>query len=417
MVNTAQGAVGAAALSGPSQRRAMIASGFGWGLDAFDFYLYVYALPAILTTFGLTAAAGGLLATYTLVFSALGGIAMGALADRIGRKRALMISIAWYAVFTFLSGVAQNYEQLAVFRALEGLGFGGEWAVGSVLMSEWANPSRRGRALGFVQGSWALGWLAANIAYQIIVATVGPNPGWRYLFFLGILPAVFVLYIRRNVDDPPVYKATRRAATGASSLAGIFAPGVVRTTLFASLLAIGVQSGYYALFTWMPTYLTKQRHIPPFTSGWYLYLLIAGSYIGYVSAGYINDALGRKRTFILFSLCSAIMVPLYLYTVAADWQLLIAGPFLGFFASGIFSGFGPYLSELYPSAVRGAGQGFCYNLGRGVAGIGPFAIGWLSAHFAIGTAMTVVAVTAYLLAVVAVAFLPETRGKELVPEG
>jgi MFS family permease len=307
MVNTTHGAVSVGILSRPSQRRAMIASGFGWGLDAFDFYLYVYGLPAILTTFSLTAAAGGLLATYTLVFRALGGIGMGALADRIGRKRALMISIAWYAVFTFLSGVAQNYEQLAVFRALEGLGFGGEWAVGSVLMSEWADAARRGRALGFVQGSWALGWLAANIAYQIVVATVGPNPGWRYLFYLGILPALFVLYIRRNVDDPPVYRATRRAATGVSSLAGIFAPGIARTTFFASLLAIGVQSGYYALFTWMPTYLTKQRHIPAFTSGWYLYFLIAGSYIGYVSAGYINDALGRKRTFVLFSLCSAII--------------------------------------------------------------------------------------------------------------
>jgi MFS family permease len=401
----------------PSQRRAMIASGFGWGLDSFDFYLYVYALPAILTTFGLSAAAGGLLATYTLVFSALGGIAMGTLADRIGRKRALMISVAWYALFTFLSGVAQNYPQLAVFRALEGLGFGGEWAVGSVLMAEWADAARRGRALGYVQGAWALGWLAANLAFQIVVATIGPDPGWRILFFLGILPAAFVLYIRRNVEDPPVYEATRRAATRGSSLAGIFAPGVARTTFFASLLAIGVQSGYYALFTWMPTYLTKQRHIPAFTSGWYLYLMILGAYVGYVSAGYINDALGRKRTFVLFSLCSAAIVPLYLYTVAADWQLLIAGPLLGYFASGIFSGFGPFLSELYPSSVRGAGQGFCYNVGRGVAGIGPFAIGWLSEHFAIGTAMMVVAVCAYLLAVFAVAFLPETRGKEFVPVG
>jgi MFS family permease len=409
---------GTAPISAPlenagGERRALLASGFGWGLDSFDFYLYVYGLPAILATFSLTKAAGGLLATYTLVASALGGILMGTLADRIGRKRALMISIAWYAVFTFLSGIAQDYNQLAAFRALEGLGFGGEWAVGSVLISEWSQAARRGRNLGFVQGSWAIGWLAANVAFQIVVATVGPNPGWRYLFFLGIVPALFVLYIRRNVADPPVYEATRARAAAGFSLAGIFAPEVVRTTVFASLLAIGVQTGYYALFTWMPTYLTTQRHIPAVTSGTYLYFLIVGSYVGYVAAGYINDAIGRKRTFIVFSLCSAVMVPLYLYLVAADWQLLIAGPLLGFFASGIFSGFGPYLSELFPNAVRGAGQGFCYNLGRGVAGIGPFAIGWLSAHYAIGTAMTVVAVLSYLLAVVAVLFLPETRGKEL----
>ncbi|MGP6158268.1 MAG: MFS transporter [Vulcanimicrobiaceae bacterium] len=395
------------------ERRAMIASGFGWGLDSFDFYLYVYGLPAILTAFGLTKAAGGLLATFTLVASAVGGVAMGAISDRIGRKRVLMFSIAWYAAFTFLSGVAQNYWQLALFRALEGLGFGGEWAVGSVLIAEWSLAERRGRNLGFVQGAWAIGWLAANFAFQIVISTAGPDPGWRYLFFLGIVPALFVLYIRRNVQDAPVYEATRATAPS-NSLAGIFAPAVLRTTVFTSLLAIGVQSGYYALFTWMPTYLTTQRHMPAVTSGTYLYFLIVGAWVGYVSAGYINDALGRRATFIIFSLCSAIMVPLYLTLVVADWQLLIAGPLLGFFASGIFSGFGPYLSELFPSAVRGAGQGFTYNLGRGVAGIGPFTIGWLAGFAPIGTAMSVVAVAAYLLAVVAVLFLPETRGKALV---
>jgi MFS family permease len=399
------------------QRRAMVASSFGWGLDGFDFYLYVYALPAILTAFSLSKAYGGLLATYTLVASAIGGIAMGTIADRIGRKNALIISIACYAVFTFLCGIAQNYETLAVFRALEGFGFGGEWAVGSVLIAEWADAPTRGRALGFVQGSWAIGWLAANIAFQIVAATVGLATGWRWLFFLGIIPALFILYIRRNVSDPPVYESTRAAVAARGitrwSLAGIFAPAVLRTTIFASLLAIGVQSGYYALFTWMPTYLTTQRHISAVTSGSLLYLLIAGAYIGYITAGYINDAIGRKRTFILFSLCSAIMVPLYLYAVVADWQLVIAGPLLGFFASGIFSGFGPYLSELFPNDVRGAGQGFCYNLGRGVAGFGPFAIGWLANVAPIGTAMTLVAVIAYLIAVVAVLFLPETKAKEL----
>ncbi|HTU70353.1 MAG TPA: MFS transporter [Candidatus Baltobacteraceae bacterium] len=393
------------------QRRAMLASGLGWGLDGFDFYLYVYALPAILTAFSLSKAAGGLLATYTLVASAIGGIAMGTIADRIGRRNALIISIACYTIFTFLSGTAQNYGTLALYRTLEGLGFGGEWAVGSVLIAEWANAPQRGRALGFVQGSWAIGWLLANFAFQIIAATIGLEAGWRYLFFLGIIPALSILYIRRGVTDAPVYTSTRKAPGW--SLAGIFTPRVARTTFFASLLAIGVQSGYYALFAWMPTYLTTQRHISAVTSGSLLYLLIAGSYVGYITAGYINDAIGRKRTFIIFSLCSAAMVPLYLYAVVADWQLIIAGPILGYFASGIFSGFGPYLSELFPSDVRGAAQGFCYNLGRGVAGFGPFLIGWLAKVAPIGNAMTIVAIIAYLIAVFAVLFLPETRGKEL----
>jgi MFS family permease len=388
-------------------RRALVATSLGWGLDGFDFYLYVYALPAILTAFHLSKAAGGLLATYTLIASAVGGVAMGTIADRIGRRTTLMLSILWYAVFTFLSGLAQNYTQLAIFRALEGIGFGGEWAVGSVLIAEWANAKTRGRTLGFVQGSWALGWLAANIAFQIVVSHAGSDPGWRYMLFLGILPALSVFYILRSVAEPPKFE--RRPFT----LPRIFAAHIARTTLFATLLAIGVQTGYYALFAWMPAYLTSQRHLAPVTGGNYLYLLILGAFMGYITAGYINDAVGRRRTFIIFSLCSAILVPLYLYVVVANWQLLIAGPALGFFASGIFSGFGPYFSELFPGTMRGAAQGFCYNVGRGVAGVGPFLVGVLAGHYPIGTAMTGVAIIAYAVAIAAVCFLPETRGLQL----
>ncbi|MBV9271113.1 MAG: MFS transporter, partial [Candidatus Eremiobacteraeota bacterium] len=354
-----------------SERRALVATALGWGLDSFDFYLYVYALPAIITAFGLSKAQGGLLATYTLVGSAIGGIAMGTIADRIGRRTALMISIAWYAVFTFLSGLAQNYDQLAVFRALEGLGFGGEWAVGSVLIAEWANAEHRGRTLGFMQSAWAVGWFAANLSFQIVMSVVSPDPGWRYLFFLGILPAAAVLWVRRNVEDAPVFTPQR------FSLPRIFTPQLARTTILATLLGIGTQTGYYALFTWMPAYLTTQRHIAAVTSGNYLYLLIAGAFAGYVTAGYINDAIGRRRTFIFFAACCAMIVPIYLYLVIANWQLLIAGPLLGYFASGIFSGFGPYLSELFPNDVRGAAQGFCYNTGRGIAGFAPFIVGYL----------------------------------------
>jgi MFS family permease len=387
-----------------AERRALVATALGWGLDAFDFYLYVYALPAILIAFGLTKAEGGLLATLTLAASAIGGIAMGTIADRIGRRTALIVSILWYALFTFLCGFAQNYTQLAVFRALEGFGFGGEWAVGSVLIAEWAHAQRRGRTLGFMQSAWAVGWFAANAAYQIVTALVGSYAGWRYLFFLGVLPALSVLYVRRNVTEPSAFSPQT------FTLPRIFAPSLLRTTLLASTLAIGAQTGYYALFTWMPAYLTNQRHMPPLMSGGYLYLLIAGSFAGYVTAGFINDAIGRRRTFLLFSFCCAIIVPLYLYVIAADWQLLIAGPLLGYFASGIFSGFGPYLSELFPNAVRCAAQGFCYNIGRGIAGFAPFLVGYLGGRYPIGNAMTIVAVCAYALAIAAVSFLPETKG-------
>lgn len=385
-------------------RKPLIAAGLGWGLDAFDFYLYVYALPAILTTFHLTNTAGGLLATYTLIGSSVGGIAMGAFADRFGRTKMLTLSIAWFAVFTCLSGLAQNYTQLAVFRGLEGLGFGGEWAVGSVLAAEWSARERRGRNLGIMQSSWAVGWLCANVAFQIIFTLAPPQYAWRYLFFLGILPALAVLYIRRTVTDAPVFAARKTFA-----LHELFRRDLLPITLLATLLGTGAQTGYYALFTWLPTYLHTARHLPAISAGWLLYFVIAGAFAGYLSAGFINDAIGRRYTFVLFAVCSAILVPLYLYFVTANWQLYVAGPLLGYFSSGIFSGFGAFLSELFPGRVRGTAQGFCYNAGRGIAGFGPALIGAVSAHLPIGGAMTIVALCAYAIAALAALALPETR--------
>jgi MFS family permease len=346
-----------------------------------------------------------LLATYTLAASAVGGVVMGMLADRIGRAKTLMISIAWFALFTGLSGIAQSYTQLAIFRGLEGFGFGGEWAVGSVLIAEWSSDTRRGRNLGFVQSSWALGWLAANIVFQIVAATLPSQLAWRVLFFVGILPAAAVFYIRRNVTDAPVFQAQSRFA-----FHELFTRELWRTTALASLLAVGAQSGYYAVFTWLPTYLHTQCHLPAVSTGTFLYFVIAGAFAGYVSAGYINDAIGRRKTFALFAICSAILVPVYLRWITADWQLYIAGPLLGYFASGIFSGFGAFLSELFPGSVRGTAQGFCYNFGRGIAGFAPALIGALSAHANIGEAMTLVAVCAYGIVLVATAALPEPRG-------
>jgi MFS family permease len=395
-----------------SLSKPLLASALGWGLDSFDFYLYVYALPSILLTFRANAAAGGLLATYTLVASAAGGVLMGMLADRIGRAKTLMISIAWFAVFTFLSGVAQSYTQLAIFRGLEGLGFGGEWAVGSVLIAEWSANATRGRNLGLVQSSWAVGWLGANIVFQIVAALAPAQAAWRVLFWIGILPAFAILYIRRNVSDAPAFRAGRRFA-----FHELFSRDLWRTTALASLLAVGAQSGYYAVFTWLPTYLHTQRHLPAVSTGTFLYFVIAGAFVGYVSAGYINDAIGRRKTFALFAICSAILVPVYLRLVTADWQLYVAGPLLGYFASGIFSGFGAFLSELFPAGVRGTAQGFCYNFGRGVAGFAPALIGAMSSRGNIGSAMTAVAVCAYAIVIASAAALPETRGRELQEGG
>ncbi|MCA1645662.1 MAG: MFS transporter [Chloroflexi bacterium] len=401
------------------------ASAVGWALDAFDYMVFSFSLTAIAATFALSQGQAGLIATATLVVSALGGMLAGVLADQIGRVRTLMVTVAVYSLFTFLSGVSQSYEQLLVFRSLQGLGFGGEWAAGAILVAEIANPAQRGRVLGAIQSAWAVGWGLSAIAYTVVFSLTSPELGWRILFWLGILPALLIFYVRSFVKEPEVYLETRRAkeartgealASGATAnpLVQIFRADLIGTTLAASLLAIGAQGGYYAIFTWLPTFLKTERQLSVVGTGGYTAVVIVGSFLGYIVSGYVNDWLGRRATFAVYSVCSGVLIVLYtrIPTGANDVLLLLGLP-LGFFASGIFSGFGSYLAELYPSRARGAGQGFCYNFGRATGAFFPTVIGFLSVSIGLGGAIGFGAV-GYALCLVALAFLPETRGKQLV---
>ncbi len=403
-------------LSGPALH-AFWASFFGWALDAFDFQIFSFILAAIALTFGLTQAQSGLIATVTLVVSAFGGVLAGVLADSIGRKKTLMLTVAIYAVFTFLSGLAPNYPLLLIFRSLQGLGFGGEWAAGAIIVAEVADPEQRGRVLGMVQSAWAIGWALALIAATLVLSLAPATLAWRIVFWLGILPALLILYIRRNVREPEVFERTRQAeqAHGATrnSLIQIFQPDLLLTTVLTSLLAVGAQGGYYAIFTWLPTFLKTERHLSIVGSTPYLSVVIISSFIGYVVSGYINDWLGRRPTFALYAICSGILI--YLYTqlpVGNNALLLWLGVPLGFFASGIFSGFGSYLAEVFPTRARGAGQGFTCNFGRGIGALFPFIIGLLSTRVGLAGAIGFGAL-GYALCVLALLFLPETKGRVL----
>jgi MFS family permease len=410
---------------GSNARHAFWASFLGWALDAFDYMVFSFALGAIAATFSLNKGQSGLIATVTLVVSAFGGMLAGMIADMIGRVRTLMITVAVYSLFTFLSGLAQSYEQLLLFRALQGLGFGGEWAAGAILMAEIANPEHRGRALGAVQSAWAVGWGLAALAYTIVFSLVDPSLGWRILFWLGIIPALLALYIRAYVPEPEVFLKTQRAKQArsreaiqsgatANPLRQLFRRDLIGTTIAASVLAVGAQGGYYSIFTWLPTYLKTERHLSVVGTGAYTGVVIVGSFLGYVISGYLNDWLGRKRTFALYAVLSAILIVLYVNIRAgANSLLLVLGGPLGFCASGIFSGFGSYLAELFPSRARGAGQGFAYNVGRAAGAFFPTLIGFLSAQVGLAGAIGFGAL-AYALCLIALLFLPETRGKTLV---
>jgi MFS family permease len=312
-----------------------------------------------------------------------------------------------------LSGCTNSYPQLLLTRSLQGLGFGGEWSVGSVLIAETISARYRGRAAGLVQSSWAVGWAAAAFAFWGIYAFVPPSWAWRILFWIGVLPAVLVIYIRRLVAEPLVYLETQRARGGAgtSDFLAIFRPPLLLTTILASLLCAGMLGAYYAVTTWLPTYLNTERHLSVTGTATYLLVLIAGAFAGYLTNASLSDRLGRRRCCTLFAVCGIAAVLAYTH-LSADGPVMVALGFpLGFFSSGIMAGCGAYLAELYPNAVRGSGQGFSYNAGRALGAVCPALIGRVSAHGSLADSIGMVAVVAYLVVIATVWCLPETRGR------
>jgi MFS family permease len=394
---------------GSRGRRAFIGAFGGYGLDSYDFQVLPLGVGAIIAYFGISKGEAGLLTTVTLVVSALGGALAGILADRIGRVRTLQLTVATYTVFTVLCGFASNFETLLILRALQGLGFGGEWAAGAILVAEYASPRYRGRTVAFVQSAWAVGWGLSVVVYTVVFSLANPDLAWRLLFWTGVIPALLVIWIRRRVQDADTTTERRAKTIQRGSFGAIFRGDLLRTTLFAALLATGVQGGYYTLASWLPTYLKTARGLTVVGTGGYLAFLITGAFIGYVSGGYLTDLLGRKKTFLVFSVLSAGLIVAYTQIPnGANSLVLVLGFPLGFSMSAIFSGFGPFLSELYPTALRGTGQGFTYNFGRGVGAVFPTVVGYLG----VGGALVFGAV-GYGIAALALLGLPETRGREL----
>ena len=403
---------------GKNERRTLWACMSGWGLDGMDVQIYSFVVPAIIASWGITRGDAGLIATAALVTSALGGWIAGWLADRIGRVRTLQIAIGWFAGFTFLCGLTQNYEQLFAARALMGLGYGGEWAAGAVLLAETIRPEHRGKALGSMQASYAVGWAIAAIAAAVVFSTVGEATGWRVLFFLGLAPALLILFVRRLVGESEVYTRSKETLADSGdkvSVLEIFRPPLLRKTILGGLLGTGAQGGYNAIITWLPTYLRTERHLSVLDSTGYLVVMIAGSFCGYMTGAYLADGIGRRNTFLFFAVGAMIIVIGYTMVPFGDGAMLILGAPLGFFGAGVFSAQGAFYAEQFPTRVRGVGQGFTYNVGRGVGAFFPAIVGFLSGRLGLGLAIGVLAVCGYGLMAVTAYMLPETRGKVLDP--
>src|SRR5208337_3605237 len=267
------------------EKSALIATFGGWALDGMDVMVYSFVIPSLIAAWHISKSDAGWLGTAALLMSSIGGWLAGLLADRFGRVRVLQITIVWFAVFTFLSGFTQGFWQLLLTRGLQGLGFGGEWAVGSVLMGETVRAQHRGKAVGTVQGGWPIGWGLAAIFYTVFFSVLPAAIAWRAMFWIGILPALLVFYIRRNVPEPEVFSQTRAREVKlgeGSHFLEIFSPAMLRITFLTALLATGVQGGYYAITTWLPTFLKTARGLSVLNTGGYLFVVIVGSFVGYM---------------------------------------------------------------------------------------------------------------------------------------
>jgi MFS family permease len=319
-----------------NERRTFWACFGGWALDALDVQMFSLVIPAIIAEWSISRTQAGLVSGVTLVASALGGWIAGMMSDRLGRVKTLQWTVAFFSVFTFLCAFAQNYPQFLVLKTLQGFGFGGEWAAGAVLMAETIRNEHRGKALGSVQSAWAVGWGAAVLLYALMFSLLPANTAWRVMFGVGVVPALLILYVRRSVQEPAApTRATRDVRTRQQQqtprlVVGIFSPQVLRMTLLGALLGVGAHGGYYALMTWLPTFLKSERHLSVLSTGGYLAVVIVAFFCGCLVSAQLLDRIGRRKTILTFAICCVITVIAYLFLPLGNAAMLFFGFPLGF---------------------------------------------------------------------------------------
>ena len=398
----------------PASRRALVAASLGWMLDSFDVMLYALVLAHLMKDLGMGKGTAGLLGSLTLVAAAAGGIIFGIVADKLGRTWALRASILIYSVFTAACGLAQTVPMLALFRIFLGLGMGGEWASGAALVSETWPAEHRGKALGLVQSSWAVGYAAA----ALVTALVLPRWGWRAVFFIGVLPALVVFWVQKKVEEPAIWRMQKKSTPQEQKLkvGSIIRGRLLGTTVAVTLMNAFTLFAWWGFNLWIPGYLSLAKSQGGIglstrrTSSLIIFMQL-GMWLGYLTFGYISDTLGRKKTYIIYLLAAALFVFAY-SGFHKPLFLFFLGPFVAFFGTGYFSGFGALTAELYPTRIRATLQGFTYNVGRVVSAVAPLAIGSLAQEKGFGRAF-MLASGAFVLAAVMWFWIPETRGRAL----
>lgn len=397
------------------ERRTFWGCFFGWTLDSFDNQILAFLLPTLMATWHFSKSQAGLIATSSLLAAAVGGWASGILSDRHGRVRVLTWSIIWFTGFSIVAGLTNSYGQLLVVRALQGLGFGAEWAVGAALMAEVINPAHRGKALGLVQSGFSVGWALASVATGLLLAYLPTGIAWRSAFWVGVVPALVVLLIRRHIPEPDLFRKMQEQTVGTvvATWRSALQRDVRRQSALAALLVTGLQASSFAIAIWLPTMLSQVRHLPGPVVAVMALMMSGGSFVGQVSFAYLNDYFGRRLTAMTYCLFAASLTACYLFIPMDPWMLAMLGFPVGVAVNGAFAGVGPMLSELFPTAIRTTCMGFSYNVGKSLGALSVAVVGIVAERIGLVGAIALFCFTGYFCALAALTLLPETRGRDL----
>lgn len=385
------------------QRRTLLAASLGWMLDSMDVMIYALVLGEVQREMHLSSAASGAMMSATLISAAIGGLAFGWFADRFERVRALSLSILGYSVGTALCGFTHTAWQLMICRVVLGLGMGGEWASGAALVAETWPARHRAKALAFVQSAWAIGYALG----AALVALVMPHFGWRAVFFAGVAPALLTLWFQRRLREPQEWREHRSSSPPVSHL---FRGTLGRNVLICATMNAATLFAWWGLFTWVPRFLSMPvaeggRGLGVVATSAWTIVMQTGTFLGYISFGYIADRFSPKSTYIGYLVTAAALVPVFAF-VHEPRALLLIGPLVGFFGTGYYSGFSVISAELFPTALRGSAMGFVYNIGRITSAAGPYLIGLFSERSGLSAALCITSAAFLLAALIATALRP-----------
>jgi MFS transporter, SHS family, lactate transporter len=398
---------------------AFAAAWMGWTLDAFDFTIFLLIMVPIAKEFNVPLTAVTIVFTITLFMRLIGATASGWMADRMGRKTPLMISIAWYSVCNFIAGFSPAFWFLLLFRALLGLGMGAEWPAGASLAMETWPIRSRGFMSGVLQGSWGLGFLLSSMVYGIFFKYIG----WRGMLWVGIAPALALVYIRYYVKEPAVWLENRRLQRTQHRevkvpLLTIFKRGVLANTLTTCWFQAAGFVTYYSINALFATHLQKDLGLSPALIATPIAFANILVFLASSGWGWVSDRIGRRPAMLIPALCAIPLVPIYLFSGNFTWVVI------AFIAQGLFAGGGmfgqvpSYLTERFPTEIRATATGFCYHVGAIPGAMVPPILTYFAITWNLGFAIPMLIGTLFGLLnfILSVAFGPETRGTEMVPD-